>query len=123
MSPRASFKCYYCCHCCNGGITKGLEFDNHFISRWPVVFNDWSICKISHPCRQLWKLLPIHNFQPNNLFQYGDQVTKPTKSRSTNPMVSPPKNFFSFYSFSKNLKFSMAGTIAFSYSFPFLKFN
>ena len=80
------------------GIKKGLELDNHFVSRWPVVFNDWSIRKILHPCWQQWKLL-IHNFQPNNLFQYADRVIKPTQGKINKPYLLSPKELLSLQLF------------------------
>ena len=42
------------------------------------------------------------------------------KVRSTYPILSPPKNFFPFISFSRNLRFSVAATRASSCSFPCL---
>ena len=43
------------------------------------------------------------------------------KARSTNPILSPPKNLFPFSSSSKNWRCSMASSIASSCSFPSLK--
>ena len=59
VNPGGSFRCW-CCYC-KDGIKKGLELDNHFVSMWPVAFNDWSIFKILRPCRQQWKFLLIPN--------------------------------------------------------------
>ena len=92
VSPRTSFWC--CCYrCYNGGITKGLEFDNNYVSRWPVVFNDWSIWKILHHADNNGNFSSSITLSSTISSNMLIKLASLPKVRLANLIASLPKNF------------------------------